>query len=66
LERYKGLYIGKYYPPHPRGREISANVIRGKKYEKDKKKGGNLREKRRKGKEKGRTRKEKEKIGSKG
>jgi hypothetical protein len=68
----RGLYIGKY-PPPPRGREISAEVIWGKKYEKVKrKKGENVKEKRRKGKEKlrkgkekGRKGKENEKRGSK-
>jgi hypothetical protein len=35
MEDNRGLYIGKYPPPGG-GREISADVIWGKKYEKDK------------------------------
>ncbi len=45
----RGLYIGKYPPPP--GGKISANVIWRKKYEKPKRKVGNVNEKGRKGKE---------------
>jgi hypothetical protein len=57
LGSFRGLYIGKYPP----GGEISADVIKGKKYENAKnKKGENIKEKGRKGKkkeERGRKRK---------
>jgi hypothetical protein len=49
---YSGLYFGKS-PPSPRGEQISADVIWGKKYVKAKRKGVNVKEKGRKGKEKG-------------
>ncbi len=60
---HRGLYIGKY---PPLGGGISADVIWGKKYEKEKRKRGeNVKEKGRKGKEIGRKGKENEKRGSK-
>jgi hypothetical protein len=61
----RSLYIGKYLPPRGGG-GISADVIKGKKYENAKnKKGKNVKEKGRKGEEKGRKRKKKEEKGRK-
>ncbi len=51
--------------PPSLGRELSADVISGKKIKRGDKKGENVREKRIKGKEKGERGKRKEKMGSK-
>jgi hypothetical protein len=49
----RGLYIGKYLPPPPWGRESNRCPL-SEKYEREKIKGGNVKEKRKMGKVKGR------------